>query len=197
MSGRFTRIISASGPMLCLVALPAPAAAQAVTLSDLEGQAVEAEVLREQVGRRQGQTSTARLHQSWKLSINADKSVEMTVSTTRHGSDGTRKAKPSSGLFKLDEVKELPSSIGGEGVWRFEDGSLSFIRTFPSGAYRAMFAFTRGPAGLTCTVGETFARENGRGEIRILSPFAGGGEVTLVSTKQLSSSCTVTKKQAP
>ncbi len=93
MNGKFIRIISASGPMLCLVALPAPAAAQAVTLSDLEGQAVEAEVLREQVGRRQGQTSTARLHQSWKLSINAGKSVDMTVSTTRHGPDGTRKAK--------------------------------------------------------------------------------------------------------
>jgi hypothetical protein len=128
------------------------------------------------------------------LSINADKSVEMTVDITRHGPDGTRKAKPSSGSFTLDEAKELPSSLGGEGVWRFEDGSLSFIRTFPSGAYRVTFAFTRGSAGLTCAVNETFARENGQGEIRIRSPFA-GGEVTLVSTKQLSSSCTVTKKQ--
>ena len=188
-----------NGKFMCtvavaLVALSAPASAQEVTFSDLEGHIVEADIHREQSGRRQGQTKSARFHQNWKFSFNADKSIELTIAATRHGPDGASATKPTSRTFTLDEQRNVPGLGGGEGVWTFADGTLIYIRTLLSGAYRASFAFARGSAGLTCTVTEAWGREDGRGEIKIQSPYD-GREVTIVSTKQLPSSCKVTRKQ--
>ena len=162
-------------------------------MSDLEGLVIEADIHREQEVRRQGGTRLVRIHQNWKLSVDADKTLEFTLNTTSRGpGGGTRTAEPNFGSFKLDESREVTSRGGGEAVWKFADGTLTFIRTLPSGAFRVNYAFTRGPSGLTCTVTDAYARENGIGEIRMTSAF--GGEVTIISTKQLPSTCKVTRK---
>jgi hypothetical protein len=178
--------------IVCLGALSPRASAEAVTLSDLEGIAVEADVHREQTVRRKDGTASMRIHQNWKFSV-TDETVEHTIQNTTHGPRGTRKAEPNSGTFMLGESREVASRGGGEAVWTFADGTLTFVRTFPSGAYRANFAFSHGPSGLTCSVTAGFAREDGKGEIRLQSPF-GGGEVTILSSKQLPSTCKVSKK---
>ena len=162
-------------------------------MSDLEGLVIEADIHREQEVRRQGGTRSVRIHQNWKLSVDADKTLEFTLNTTSRGpGGGTRTAEPNFGSFKLDESRKVTSRGGGEAVWKFADGTLTFIRTLPSGAFRVNYAFTRGPSGLTCTVTDAYARENGIGEIRMTSAF--GGEVTIISTKQLPSTCKVTRK---
>ena len=53
-----------------------------------------------------------------------------------------------------------------------------------------MIAFARDKEGLTCTVSETFAREDGVGTI-YLDSFVDGVSVIVVSYKQLSSRCRV------
>jgi hypothetical protein len=177
---------------LSLTALSAPAAAQAVTFEDLVGQAVVVDLHREQVIRREGRTFPIRIHQHWTYYVNDDHYIVMTLNTTVHGPQGPRKAKPSSGSFALDEVLPIKTRGGGNGVWKFADGTLTFIRTFPAGAFRAQFAFARSSTGLTCTVTETLARESGK-EIKMESPF--GNEITIVSSKALPSTCKVVKKQ--
>ena len=177
-----------------LATLTFPAFTQPVAFSELEGFAVEADIHRAQDVRREGKTAPVRIHQNWKFSIGAENSIALTVNTTAQTPKGTRKGEPNIGTFTLDEPRKVPSRGGGEAVWKFADGTLSFIRTFPSGAYRAHFAFARDSSGLTCNVTEAFAREDGSGEIRLESAV-GGGQVTIVSAKQLPLTCKVSKKE--
>jgi hypothetical protein len=176
---------------LGLLALGPPAAAEGVELSDLDGVVVEADIHREQEVRRNGRTFSNRVHQRWKLSIDG-KTIEFTNQATNRGPRGTRKTRPNSATFTLDESREVGSRGGGEALWTFADGVLTFVRTFRSGAYRVKFAFARGSDGLTCAVDAAYAREDGR-PIRLRSPF-GGGEVTIVDARQTSSSCRVSKE---
>jgi hypothetical protein len=194
MRGKFVRPVSKTifSILLGLLQL-SPALAQPVSLSDLEGSTIQAEVDREQKIRREGNLRSVRIHQGWRIVIRPDKLIENTVDTTADTPRGTRKARQNSGMFTLEEPRPVASRGGGEAVWKFANGTLTFIRTFPSGAYRVHFAFARTSSGLTCTVTEAFARQDGRGEIKLQSAF-GDGEVTIVSAKQLASSCKVEKK---
>jgi hypothetical protein len=195
MERGFNRLVAAAcWPILGLATLTFPASAQPVAFSELEGLAIEADIHRAQDVRRQGKTAAVRIHQNWKFSMGPEKAIALNVNTTAQTPKGRRTGEPNIGTFTLDEPRKVPSRGGGEAVWKFADGTLSFIRTFPSGAYRAHFAFVRAPSGFTCSVTEGFARENGKGEIRLESAV-GGGEITILSTKQLPSTCKVSKKK--
>jgi hypothetical protein len=169
------------------------ATAQPVTMDDLAGHVVVADIYRQQNVRRDGRTANIKVHQNWVFSINSEHAIALTLNTTADTPRGIRKAKPNLGTFTLGETLKVKSRGGGHAVWTFADGTLSFTRTFPAGAYRAHFAFVRGPSGLTCRVTEAFAREGGKGELKVESVF--GGEVTILNTKQLPSTCKVAKKQ--
>jgi hypothetical protein len=175
-----------------LLAVADAALSQSVTVDDLEGLVVEAAIDRDQTVRLRGRTFPVKVHQRWKLSVGTDKTVEFSMQPTARGPRGTRTAKASSGMFTLEEAVEVQSRGGGEAVWKFADGTLTFLRTFPSGAYRVSFAFARANGRLTCAADSAYARENGRGAIRLESPF-GGGEVTIVRERQVSSRCTVSE----
>jgi len=131
-----------------------------------------------------------RIQQNWKISVEAPNRVEVTVRSTARGPRGTRQAEPNTGMFTLDQPRGVRSRGGGEALWTFADGTLTFTRTFQSGAYRSHFAFANAAEGLACTATGAFARERGKEEIRLESPF-GGGMVGIVSAKQTSSSCKV------
>src|SRR3569832_121780 len=109
--------------------------AETITLSDLSGAAVEANINRRQTMQRDGRSYSIRTHQNWKFEINSDNSIDMTVNTTFETPRGTRKAPPNSGRFSLENAQDVTSRGGGKGIWNFEDGALHFTRTFPSGAY--------------------------------------------------------------
>jgi hypothetical protein len=175
-----------------LLAFADAALSQPVTADDLEGLVVEAAIDRDQTVRRGGRTFPVKVHQRWKLTIDADKTVAFTMQPSAQTPRGRRTAKASSGMFTLEEAVEVRSRGGGEAVWTFADGTLTFLRTFPSGAYRVSFAFARAGDRLTCTADSAYARENGTGAIRLESPF-GGGEVTIVRSRQVSSRCTVSE----
>jgi hypothetical protein len=172
---------------LLLGASSIPASSEAVTFADLAGMLIDADIHRSQDVRRDGKSFSIQAHQNWKIAVGADRTIDLTVNTTVNGPRGTQKAPPNAGRFTLDESRSVQSRGGGQGAWSFADGTLSFIRTFPSGAYRAHFEFSRSDAGITCKVTEAFAREVGANAITLESPF--GGQVTIINSNQLSSTC--------
>jgi hypothetical protein len=156
--------------------------------------AVNADIHRQQSVQKKGKRFTIRQHQNWKFYVNDEHVIVFTVQTTVQTPRGTRKPKPNSGRLALDETVQVKSRGGGHAGWSFSDGTLTFTRTYPAGAYRVHYAFARKEDGaMTCSVTEAFAREGGKGAIRLESAF--GGTVTILSSKQLRSSCRVSKKK--
>ena len=169
-----------------------PAWGQSVTFAELEGLVIEAEIVREQVNRREGRTFPVKVQQNWTVTIEPERTIKAAVNVTARGARRTRETEPLSSVSTLDQPRKVASQGGGEAVWTFTDGVLAFIRTYPSGARRIGFSFARAPDGLTCTASFAFARENGTGAIRLDSRFS-GRDTTIVSAKQLSSSCRVAR----
>jgi hypothetical protein len=170
------------------------ARAEDLQYSDLAGMSIEANIHRDQTVRADGHTFPVKIHQRWRFVLKSDKSIDLTTESTNRGPRGTRKAPTSFGTFVLGEPRHIGSRGGGEAVWNFSDGTLTFIRTYRVGAYRANFSFTRGPAGISCSVREALAREDGKGPVQMVSPFGAGQVVTILNSKQVSSDCTVKKQ---
>ena len=173
-------------------AAAAPARAQAVTFADLNGLTIEATIVRDQVVRREGWKFTTENTVHWKVVIGPGDAIENTVSQTSVTSRGDHKAKPVTNAYVLGTEQELKSQGGGTGLWEFADGTLTYMRTFRQGAYRASVAFARGADGLTCTFTDTLAREGARGDI-VMESMIDGSEVTVLRSKLLSTNCRVVK----
>jgi hypothetical protein len=190
-SGRPRHALSAGVFSALLLAMPsAEALAEAITLTDLAGSVVEADIHRRQIMQRKGPQFTIETHQNWKFDINPDKTIDLVVNTTIRGPRGTRKAPPDAGRFTLEQAREVRNRGGGQGIWNFADEALHFTRTFPSGAYRVHFTFARGGDGMTCKVTEAFAREDGNKPITLDSSL-GDGPVTMIESQQEPSDCRV------
>jgi hypothetical protein len=177
---------------LWLIVALASAFAQAVTWSDLQGMTIEADVHREQTIRHNDRTVSERIHQRWKVSTDSDRSLHVTFGVTVRTPKGTKNAPPNSSKFTLDEVRAVWFLGEGEALWTFGDETLTFTRSLPSGAFRAYFAFARAPSALTCAVTVAFGRQDGKGEIKFQSQF-GVGEITILSARQLPSTCKVSR----
>jgi hypothetical protein len=178
--------------LLLLAALAVPANGQTVAWSDLEGLTVLAETTRQQVVQRQ-QTIQLRVHDVMTVSIDPGNIINFLNNTTVHGPGGANRLEPAAATFTLEVTRPVARDGGGDAVWRFADGTLTFIRTFPSGARRMTFAFARGPNGLTCTASFAFAREDGGGPVRTVTPQ--GQPQTILSATQLSSQCKVVERK--
>jgi hypothetical protein len=176
--------------LLLLVLGSGDALAEAITLSDLAGAAVEANINRRQNMQRDGRAYSVQTHQNWKFEVGADNSIDMRVNTTFKTARGTRTAPPNSGRFSLEDVRDVMSRGGGKGIWNFDAEALHFTRTFPSGAYRAHFTFSRVDGELRCEVTEAFARQDGNKPITLASPVD-GAKVTIIDSKQEPSDCKV------
>lgn len=173
-----------------------PASSEEVKFSDLEGMVIEAALTRQQVvSRVPGQQFSARVESSWRIGIKPENQLDVTFNATAFTPRGKREARPLASTVTLDEKLPTQASGGGERMWSFADSALTLMRTYPAGAYRIIFSFVAGPNGITCSAKEAFAREAGKGEIRLESPF-GGGQVTIISAKQVASRCKVSKQKA-
>lgn len=175
---------------LLFFTLSAESLAEPLTLGDLAGASVEANIYRRQSLQRNGRAFSIQTHQNWKFEINGDNTIDMTVNTTVQGPRGTRKAPPNSGRFSLEESRDVRSRGGGQGMWSFADNALHFTRTFQSGAYRAHFTFSRGEGAVTCEVTEGFARLDGNKPITLNSAID-GAPVSIIDSKQEPSDCKV------
>lgn len=94
--------------------------------------------------------------------------------------------------------RSLAGSIGRPGqndlgafLWVLKGNSLVLLRTQEVGAQTVTITFSRGNSGLTCSVDAALAKEVGAGPGKTTSAFS--GKVVLVSMKQTSSTCNVSK----
>jgi hypothetical protein len=173
-------------------AVAAPAWGQPVTFADLQGATIEASVVHHQVRRRDGQVVSGETRQTWRTVIGPGDTIHSTSSNTAYGPRGSRSSAPRSGSFTLGKPRPVSDLGGGHAVWAFTNGTLNYLRTYrAAGGYKRTFSFTRSGAGLTCTIRTAFAREDGVGNIDFESPM--GGRVEILSSKQVSSSCRVSK----
>ena len=168
--------------------------AQPVTLADLDGVTIETTMVYEQVGRKNGTVIATRLQDDRRITVGPADTLQSSTVHTVTGPWGT-KVFPTSGsgsTFTLNKPKQISGLGGGDAVWIFANGTLTFLRTYRSGGFKTEIIFRRGGSGLTCNIRSPFARENGTGAIEMTS--LGGGTWELISSRVLSSSCRVTKR---
>jgi hypothetical protein len=191
------RALAVFGVAVCA----APAWSQTVTFADLQGSVIEASVVYDQTVRWAGagrDVRQTRLQTDLRTVIGPGNAITdtWTVMVTSHR--GTRQSTPETASYTLGRPQQVSNLGGGHAVWTFADGELTFLRTYKTGGYKRTIAFARaaraagGAGGLTCTIRAPVAREEGAGEIRTESPF--GGELEVLSRKQVSSTCRVTRR---
>jgi hypothetical protein len=185
-------LLGMSAQALAEAATSQAATPGAATFDELEGFIIEANIVRDQLTQRDGRQVPQQAHTSWRIVIGPGVSIQSTVNVTFHNPHGQRKAEPLTGSFILDQSRHVGSRGGGQGVWHFEEQTLTFTRTFEQGAFRIKFAFSRNDEALSCQASETFARENGTGRIAMQSAID-GQPITIIRAKQISSNCRVFK----
>jgi hypothetical protein len=180
---------------ICLSPVVATSArAGSVTLADLEGAVIETSLVYDRTVRLQDQgVIPSRLQHDRKITIgpgaNLHNTLVHTISTPR-GSV----VRQESGSLTIGKAKQIQTlGGGGDAVWIFENGTLTLLRTYRTGAYKMEIVFTRSATGISCKVRAPWARENGTGSIEMSS--AGNGQnFEVISARQISSSCRVTQR---
>ena len=168
----------------------ASAQAQPITIADLDGLSIESVLTREQVNRFSGRQVTVTVDNSWSVQIGPIPNV---TSTSKAQIRGRPDVEPLTGKFRINESRQVGSFGGGEAQWTLDDGTLTFTRNFKQGAYRLRITLARKDDGFECTATQTFARENGTGEVVFWGP-AVQADVTIVDWRQLSSTCRVYRR---
>ena len=179
--------------LLALVTIiAAPAQAQdRVKLSELQGRMVHGKIVTERVMRKGGRQFPVKTKMDWKLKVQESDAVWQEVRQTVTNPRGTRETDPLTRTFPLGKPVTVGSRGGGEAMYSFSDGTLTFVRTFKKGAFRMSTEFARGGDGkLTCVMTGSHAREEGTGAVELVNPFD-GQPMSIVSYKQVSSSCEI------
>ena len=79
-------------------------------------------------------------------------------------------------------------------LWVLEDDTLTSLKVFEVGAVVMKIKSDKIDANLKCSVSAPIAREVGAGATTDTSAMKGGGKVEVLSAKQISSSCRVSKQ---
>lgn len=171
--------------------------AQTVTPADLQGYAVDTRVVMDQRIRRDGRDINVQVHFRAQIAFEPDNVILFEFSSTSFGPRGSRQMPVQKGRALLGKVVEPRNLDGGQVVWVFEDGALTTLRIFGNaGGFKRTISFTRDGAGaFTCTINAAHLREDGVGRVATRSPVD-NAPVTILSSKQVSSSCKVSKAPA-
>jgi hypothetical protein len=175
---------------LLLTALPARAWAQAVTLAELQGAVIEVTIEYEVVGQRNGRPFSGRSQDHRKIVIGPGDTEHDVDTTTWFSARGPRVSAPRSGSSNLGQPKVARALGGGHRLLLYESGVLTLMRTFKVGGYKTEIRLARGAEGFTCAATAPMMHESGTDNTRLDSAF--GGEVEILSQKQISSSCRIT-----
>jgi hypothetical protein len=177
-----------------LALLPTAAHTQNVTPADLEGYAVDTRVVMDQRIRRDGREFNVQMHLRGRILLEPDNVISFEFSATSFGPRGSRQAPVQKGRGLLGKVVEARNFDGGQVVWVFEDGALTTLRTFGNaGGFKRTISFERdGADAFTCRINAAHLREEGVGRVATRSRVD-NAPVTILSSKQASSSCKVSK----
>jgi hypothetical protein len=149
-----------------------------------------------------GSTTEARVHRmgdsEWSLRVQLDWTIEFvskdqirpTFVVTVYDRGATQKRPAEAGgLIRLGKPAEARDRGGGDYIWTFEEGVLTLVRSYKSGAQTVIFAVTRSRAGFDCTASVSWFHEAGTPNIMLRR--GDGTWMEIVSSKQESSSCAV------
>jgi hypothetical protein len=147
-------------------------------------------------------TTEARVHRSgdaqWALRVQVDWTIEFvsedkisaTYIVTTYIRGDAKKGVPEGGnLITLGKPAEAHNRGGGEYVWTFDEGVLTLVRSYQSGAQKLIFAITRSGTGFDCTASVSWFREVGAPQIMFRA--MNGIWTEMVSSKQEKSSCAI------
>jgi hypothetical protein len=170
---------------------PASSSAQApVGINDLEGAAIKASTIHERVLRRDGKERQDKFRIDWSVRFLSKETIHASIFATSYNARGTH-SKKNEATVNLARPKETKSRGGGHMLWVFENGVLTFLRTFQGGGMKASFAVTRTSAGFTCSANASWPREVGVRSI-MLKSFVDEQPMEILSEKFISSTCQVT-----
>lgn len=162
---------------------------QAVAFTALEGTKIHAKLATEMLVQREGRQGPTTQEVDWQIYMEPEGKISFSFRPTVHSPRGTRAGQIRATTAKLDEPWYTEN---GQAVWQFKDGELTFVRTYKDGAIRTIIALKQDRQNLTCAANVTYARERGKGGLVLNSPID-GVPVTILSWKQVSSSCQISR----
>lgn len=165
---------------------------QAVALSDVEGAKIHAKVVTEMLAQREGRQGPVTQETDWQIYVEPERKISFSFRPTTRTPRGTRAGQIRATTAKLDEPWFTDN---GQAVWRFKEGELTFVRSYKDGAVSTTIALKQDGQNLACTASLIYARERGKGGLVLNSPID-GVLVTILSWKQASSSCQITRVSA-
>ena len=182
------RVIRLSLAALALMPAPIPEPARAVTLEELKGASLQVRVTYNmRIRRAEGEFPTQATH-VMKFKIDEEGriagEVNRTVTTPRGPRTRTHPMKARIG-------KPGEPAMGGDGLWLIDGDKLVLLRAFDAGGFKAEIEFKGSGQAMTCSYRAPFVREDGK-NIRMQQGVV-GGPVTILSAKQTSSDCRVTR----
>ncbi len=93
----------------------------------------------------------------------------------------------------LGKVVEPGNLDGGQAVWMFENGALTTLRIYGNaGGFKRTIIFARDGDAFTCKIDAAYLREDGVGRVAFRSAVD-NVPTTILNSKQVSSSCKVSK----
>jgi hypothetical protein len=173
------------------VPVPSAWAQQSVAAADLTGTVMTVSVTNDRTMRRDGRQFPDKYKTDWTIEFVSQDAIRPTFVGTAYSPKSTSKTPVEGGrLITLGVSKETRSRGGGNFVWLFEAGALTYLRTYEGGAMNATFAVTRTDAGFACTAKVSWPKETGVPTI-VLRSFVDNSWVEIISAKQSASSCTI------
>lgn len=171
----------------------ASSVAQGITLDDLQGTKIDTVVKFTGQFRKEKGGGPGYVTQRMSTEIGPGDAVKSTlrrevIAVTQAGNKSAAITRSLSGAVGRPGQNDI-----GAFLWVLKDDSLVLLRTQEVGAQVMTLKFGRGPSGLTCSIETALAKEVGAGAGKTVSAFS--GKVVMVSMKQTSSICSVSKRR--
>jgi len=172
---------------------PVIAAEEPVTAADLVGSVMKLSVTNDRTMRREGRQYPDSYQTDWTIEFVSDQTIRASFVGTVHSPRGISKTPvEAGGPIPFGRPIETPSRGGGTFTWLFENGVLSFLRTYEVGAMKGTFAVSRTDRGFACTAAVSWPKEVGKPSI-VMRSFVDNSRVEIIAAKQSASSCAITR----
>jgi hypothetical protein len=174
--------------------LSTPVWGQAVTLASLEGATVEAAATFQQRIVVKGQPISQEMHVNAQVRFGSEGALNVQFQNTVVGPMGTRAGPTRSANRTIGRPGK--DTQGNDTVWIFADGTLTRLRVHHEGGAGGQIlriAFSRSADRLHCSFSGAIAHESGVADVRTDSLIINNLPVQIISNKQVSSTCHVTK----
>jgi hypothetical protein len=182
--------------ILPLLAIAQPAFAQdAVTLADLQGATMQAVSISQRTLKREGRSFSDRYEADWTVVFTAPDTIQVTFVGISNTPRGVFKTPVESGAARLEKPGPIATRGGGHRVWIFDNGVLTFLRTFEIGGMKSEFSFAKAKTGLSCAAKVEWVREAGMPAV-VLKSFVDNVRTEIYDAKQMSSTCQVNETSA-